>query len=111
VDGIEPLATKGLRLQRSDGTSPSLLALPVIGCRSASRTLPKTAYETARTTGSTCIEDHCDAGTSAVVAKLDIGLNSTRRLIVTQIGGEPRTRISHLAAPSVFEAVPARLSG
>ena len=28
VDGIEPLAAKGLRLQRSDGTSLSLLALP-----------------------------------------------------------------------------------
>jgi hypothetical protein len=28
VDGIEPLAKKGLRLQRSDGTSLSLFALP-----------------------------------------------------------------------------------
>ena len=28
VDGIEPLAQKGLRLQRSDGTSLSLFALP-----------------------------------------------------------------------------------
>ena len=34
---------------------------PVIGCRSASRTLPKTAYETARTAGSTCIEHDCGA--------------------------------------------------
>ena len=64
---------RGLRLRRSDGTSLSLLALPVIGCRSASRTLRKTAYETAWTTGSTCIKHHCDAGTSAVVAKSDIG--------------------------------------
>jgi hypothetical protein len=82
---------KGLRLQRSDGTSLSLLALPVIGCRSASRTLPKTAYETARTTGSTCIEDHCDAGISAVAAKLDVGLISASRIVVVEFGGEPRT--------------------
>jgi hypothetical protein len=82
---------KGLRLRRSDGTSLSLLALPVIGCRSASRTLPKTAYETARTTGSTCIKDHCDTGTSAVAAKLDVGLISASRIIVVEFGGEPRT--------------------
>jgi hypothetical protein len=30
VDGIEPLAREGLRLQRSDGTSLSLPALPVL---------------------------------------------------------------------------------
>jgi hypothetical protein len=38
VDGIEPLATKGRGLQPRDGTSPSLLALPIFGCRGRNRT-------------------------------------------------------------------------
>jgi hypothetical protein len=50
VDGIEPPATQGLRLQRRDGTSLSLLALPVVGRGSRGRTALAAAYETARIT-------------------------------------------------------------
>jgi hypothetical protein len=109
-DGVEPPQT--MRGVYSALGSP-MPSLPEIGCRSASRTRLRTAYETARTPGLPASEMHHRIWRRAENSNLTplgaIGFRSRAGAPVrlTLHGGKRRSRSAALARPARFRRAPA----